>query len=261
MRAARSARLPGLFVELDAGRERPMFRQLYDSIRQAVLEGRLHAGAALPPSRGLAAELGVSRNTVTLAYDQLAAEGYLQGQPRSGVRVATHVARPARSRRPSHPRPVRGRRTPRVSGARLRDQPLSSRSDGRRRPARRGRSGRACRRSICFPCDSGPGWSTAACGSRRPWATAMPPGINPLREAIADYVGAARGTRCSAEQIIVVNGSQQGLDLAARVLLDPGDEVWMEDPGYPGARAALLAAGAADRTGPRGWRGHAGRGW
>ena len=71
-----------------------------------------------------------------------------------------------------------------------------------------------------------------------------PAGYAPLRAAIADYVSAARGARCVADQVIVVNGSQQGVDLAARVLLDPGDEAWMEDPGYPGARAALLAAGA-----------------
>jgi GntR family transcriptional regulator / MocR family aminotransferase len=72
-----------------------------------------------------------------------------------------------------------------------------------------------------------------------------PAGYPPLRSAIAEYVSAARGARCTAEQVIVVSGSQQGVDLAARVLLDPGDEVWMEDPGYPGARAALLAAGAS----------------
>jgi GntR family transcriptional regulator / MocR family aminotransferase len=71
-----------------------------------------------------------------------------------------------------------------------------------------------------------------------------PAGYPPLRAAIAEYVSAARGARCTPDQVIVVSGSQQGLDLAARVLLDPGDEVWMEEPGYPGARSALLAAGA-----------------
>ena len=65
-----------------------------------------------------------------------------------------------------------------------------------------------------------------------------------MREAIASYLATARGVRCTAEQVILVNGSQQGLDLAARVLLNPGEQVWMEDPGYPGARGALLGAGA-----------------
>jgi GntR family transcriptional regulator/MocR family aminotransferase len=69
-------------------------------------------------------------------------------------------------------------------------------------------------------------------------------GFAPLREAIAQYVRAGRGARCTADQVIVVSGSQQGVDLAARVLLDPDDTVWMEDPGYAGARTALLASGA-----------------
>ena len=72
----------------------------------------------------------------------------------------------------------------------------------------------------------------------------QPAGYLPLREAIASYLATARGVRCTAEQVIIVAGSQQGLDLAARVLLDPGEQVWMEDPGYPGARGALLGAGA-----------------
>jgi len=71
-----------------------------------------------------------------------------------------------------------------------------------------------------------------------------PAGYAPLRDAIAEYVRVARGARCLAGQVIVTGGSQQGVDLAARVLLDPGDAVWMEDPGYTGARTALLAAGA-----------------
>ena len=65
----------------------------------------------------------------------------------------------------------------------------------------------------------------------------------PLREAIAQYVAAARAVKCDAEQIVIVSGAQQALDLAARLLLDPGEEAWMEEPGYNGARAALLAAG------------------
>src|SRR5262249_55262579 len=69
-------------------------------------------------------------------------------------------------------------------------------------------------------------------------------GYRPLREAIAAYVRAARAVRCEASQVVVVSGSQQGLDIVARLLLDPGDHVWMEDPGYLGARGAFLGAGA-----------------
>jgi GntR family transcriptional regulator/MocR family aminotransferase len=71
-----------------------------------------------------------------------------------------------------------------------------------------------------------------------------PAGLRALREAIADHVQAARGTRFSADQVLIVAGAQQGLELISRVLLDPGDRVWMEEPGYPGARSALLGAGA-----------------
>jgi GntR family transcriptional regulator/MocR family aminotransferase len=69
-------------------------------------------------------------------------------------------------------------------------------------------------------------------------------GYRPLREAVADYLRAARGVRCTADQVMITAGSQQGLDLAARVLIDPGDKVWLEDPGYHGARGAFTAAGA-----------------
>ncbi|NOT08791.1 MAG: PLP-dependent aminotransferase family protein [Gemmatimonadales bacterium] len=72
-----------------------------------------------------------------------------------------------------------------------------------------------------------------------------PFGFQPLRQAVADYLNAARGVRCTAEQVLIVNGSQQGLDLAARVVLDPGDQAWLESPGYPGASKAFIAAGAA----------------
>ena len=69
-------------------------------------------------------------------------------------------------------------------------------------------------------------------------------GFRPLREAITEYLGAARGVRCTADQVMIVPGSQLGLDIAFRTLLDPGDEAWLEDPGYHGARGALTAAGA-----------------
>src|SRR5262249_42095495 len=81
-------------------------------------------------------------------------------------------------------------------------------------------------------------------GSDLPLAYNDPAGFRPLRQAIAEHVAAARGAHCTAEQVIVVSGSQQALDLAARVLLDPGDAVWLEEPGYLGARAALIGAAA-----------------
>ena len=242
VRPRQPAQAPGLFVELDPALELPLFRQVYRGIRDAVLGGRLAAGASLPPSRGLAAELGVSRNTVTLAYDQLVAEGYLQGRPRSGMQVATTL--PSRTA----PKPVRsaagsGAGPPRVStrGQTIAAVPIPG-------LAWSGTPPRPFRPGVpaldLFPLRL---WSRLVHRRLRrppPLGYGDPAGYAPLRAAIADYVSAARGARCVADQVIVVNGSQQGVDLAARVLLDPGDEAWMEDPGYPGARAALLAAGA-----------------
>jgi GntR family transcriptional regulator/MocR family aminotransferase len=231
-----------LFVELDPARDLPLFRQLYGGIRDAVLGGRLPAGAHLPPSRGLAAELGVSRNTVTLAYDQLVAEGYLRGRPRSGMQVASTLP-PRAGPKPMGSAGARAQEPPRISarGLAIASAPMPGLAWAGKPPA-------PFRPGVpaldLFPLRL---WSRLVHRRLRrppPLGYGDPAGYAPLRAAIAEYVSAARGARCVADQVIVVNGSQQGVDLAARVLLDAGDEVWMEDPGYPGARAALLAAGA-----------------
>ncbi len=234
MPRARPTPPAALFLPLDGTSTVPLYRQLYSGVRESILAGRLALGAGLPSSRALAEELGVSRNTVTLAFDQLVAEGYVEGAPRSGTRVAAVPervtgARPTRGPGPS----ARGRA---IADARL---PALSRGESPSVPFRVG-----------VPAlDQFPSrlWSRLA--SRR-WRRQPlldygdPGGYSALREAIADYVRLARGVRCVTEQVIITNGSQQGVDLAARVLLDPGDAVWMEDPGYTGARTALQASGA-----------------
>jgi GntR family transcriptional regulator/MocR family aminotransferase len=211
----------------------PLYRQLYQGIRKGILDGRIGSGAGLPSSRALAEELGVSRNTVLLALDQLVAEGYVEGTARSGTRVAA-VPAPQRPRdRPLGPGPsARGRM---IAGVPM---PASARGT----PAVPFRAG--------IPAlDRFPGALWARLTSRR-WRRQPelgygdPAGYGPLREAIAEYVRLSRGARCTSDQVIVTSGSQQGVDLAGRVLLDPGDQVWMEDPGYPAARIALAAAGA-----------------
>jgi GntR family transcriptional regulator/MocR family aminotransferase len=239
-----------LATALDARRPLPLARQLYDELRAAVRDGRVAAGARLPSTRDLAAALGLSRNTVLAAYEQLAAEGYVVGR----VGAGTHVAPPAPE-------------TVLAGGSR---DPGARRSAPRARPARparlsaRGRMlaatpvsvtppagpARAFRPGVpaydAFPFDD---WRrrVAAFWARPREALlgyAEPAGWRPLREAIAAHARAARAVRCDAEQVLVVSGSQQGLDLAARLLLDDGDPAWIEDPGYVGARAALQAAGA-----------------
>jgi GntR family transcriptional regulator / MocR family aminotransferase len=233
-----------LDLPLDPALHMPLHRQLYDGLRAAILAGRLAAGARLPATRVLAAELGVSRNTVLDAYAQLLAEGYVEGRAGSGTFVSRalpddllHV----RAARPEPPAAPVGRNLSR-RGAMLAATPVSiARDIGMPRAFRPGVPA-----LDSFPFEI---WARLMQRHwRHPSAELLsygdPAGYGPLRAAIAEYLIAARGVRCTPEQVIVVAGSQQGLDLAARVLLDPGDKVWLEDPGYIGARGALTSAGA-----------------
>lgn len=231
-------------IRLDTSSATPLHRQLYDALRAAILGGSLKPGTRLPATRALAETLGVSRNTVIGAFEQLYAEGYIEGRTGSGTFVSPalpddmlHVPQQAQPQRDRERRSGLSKR-----GVLLAATPVSQSSG----PA----LVQAFRPGIPaldhFPFEI---WSRLMQQRwRRPPAELLtygsPMGYQPLREAIAAYVQAARGVRCEPEQVIVVAGSQQGLDLAARVLLDPGDSVWVEDPGYLGARGALLAAGA-----------------
>jgi len=229
-----------VFSPVSLGRDSstPMHRRLAAELREAVLDGRLAPGARLPASRELARDLGLSRNTVLDAVGQLVAEGYLEGRARSGTFVRSDVPeRTARARRAVGPPAARAL--------------LSSRG---RRLAAVPSGAEDARLPFCpgvpaldeFPRAL---WArlTSAVLRREPaqrlnYGEAQ--GYRPLREAIAAYVGAARGVRADADQVLVVSGAQQGLDLVARLLLEPGDPAWIEDPGYAGARAALQGAGA-----------------
>jgi GntR family transcriptional regulator/MocR family aminotransferase len=235
------AALPDL--RLDPSLGTALHYQLYAGIRSAILAGQLEANTRLPSTRALAHELGISRNTVLEAYAQLLAEGYVEGQTGSGTYV-THtlpdmvlqfqtkpgVVQPARTRNPSR------------RGKLLAATPVSlSRDTG---PPRAFRTGIPA--FDAFPFDI---WARLMMRHwRQPPPELLsygdPAGYPPLRKAIAEYLRAARGVRCTPEQIIVVAGSQQGLDLATRVLLDVGDRAWIEDPGYIGARGAIQSAGA-----------------
>jgi GntR family transcriptional regulator/MocR family aminotransferase len=232
-----------LTLPLDPAAAEPLFRQLYDGLRQAILGGALPAGSRLPASRGLAGELGVSRNTVLNAYEQLLAEGYLEGRLGSGTYVPhtlpEELLQVCGAPPPSRPGPRR-RRGLSCRGECLATPTTVARS-GTPRPFRPGIPG-----LDAFPFET---WfRLVARHHRRPPRELLgygdAAGYGPLREAIAAHLGPARAVRCEPGQVIVTTGSQQGLDLAARLLLDPGEPVWFEDPGYPGARAALRAAGA-----------------
>ncbi|HEX2181005.1 MAG TPA: PLP-dependent aminotransferase family protein [Rubrobacteraceae bacterium] len=243
--AGRAAIEAAVTVALDRESRVPLHRQLYEGLREAVLAGRLRAGTRLPSTRVLAAELGVSRNTVMGAFLQLLAEGYLEGRVGSGTYVADSLPedlpRP-RARKGREPGPGQAGR--RLSG---RGEVLAA----TRTSTTRDRGVPRAFRPGVPALDEFPGrtWGRLAGKVWRSPPRALlgygdPAGYRPLREEISAYLGAARAVRCAWEQVIVVSGSQQALDLAARVLLDPGDAAWVEDPGYAGARGALTAAGS-----------------
>lgn len=233
-------------ITLDPVSRLPLYRQLYNALRSAILAGRLAAGARLPSTRALATELGVSRNTVVNAFEQLAAEGYLEGKVGSGTRVACNLPEEIlQVRSGAHssqagsvsPRPALSRRGALLARTQVSQAP----------PVDHARAFRVGLPALdAFPTAL---WSRLlARRSRHLPAKLMvygdPAGYRPLREAIAAYLGAARGVHCTAGQVIVVSGAQQALELAARLLLEPDDPVWVEEPGYLGAKGALRSAGA-----------------
>ena len=236
-------RSASVLIRIDPRARGGLQRQICAAVQRAILDGIVGPGTRLPSSRALADDLGVSRTTTLLAVQQLQAEGYLTARRGSGTFVAGELpddlvrrqASPVFPRRLKHP--TLSRRGATLVAA----PPGARRLDGPPRAFRIGTPG-----VELFPAAL---WSRLA--SRRLRAITptqldygAPSGLRPLREAIAQHVQTARGTRCEADQILVVAGAQQGLELITRLLLDPGDRVWMEEPGYPGARSALLGAGA-----------------
>ena len=219
----------------------PLHRQLYDQLREAILAGRLAPGVRLPSTRALASELGLSRNTVATAFEQLLSEGYVEGRVGAGTFVSSVL-----------PEILLGAAGPAAGTA------------GGGIPARPSRRGDAIAQAVPRRPDRHPAFALAAAEldavASREWGRAMvrwwrhpagelmrqrdPSGWLPLRRAIAAYLRAVRAVRCDPDQVMIVSGAQAGVDLAARLLLDPGEEAWVEEPGYAGLRAAMLAAGA-----------------
>jgi GntR family transcriptional regulator/MocR family aminotransferase len=227
-------------LAVDRASPKPLFRQLYEAYREAIVERRLRPGQRLPSTRGLASELGLSRMPVLLAFEQLLAEGYCESRAGSGTYVARALpgeaaggasGRGGRAADRPGPRPLpaaaadavrpqapwfRGSGAFRVGDAELDLFPLAAWS---RLVARHARDARLLGYGDRF-------------------------GLQRFRAVLADYLRAARTVRCEADEIVVVSGSQQALDLAARVLVGRDDPVWIEEPGYFGAQRALAGAGA-----------------
>lgn len=244
-RSSRTDKSPLLPVAINRDEDTPLHRQVFDQMRDAILSGRLTPGWRLPSSRALSEELSVSRNTILAAYDQLFAEGYTEGKIGSGTCVSRVLPEEVLATRSSI-QPVsnsvdnRNIKLSKVAEALINDRPSQRQSGG----------SNAFRPGVPeidrFP------WSLWSRISAKFWR--HPPrdllsygeaaGYTPLREAIADYLRSVRGLICDAEQVIITAGAQQAIDLTARVLIDPGDKVWIEDPGYAGIRGVLKAAGA-----------------
>ncbi|MGE5206784.1 MAG: PLP-dependent aminotransferase family protein [Chlamydiota bacterium] len=218
-----------------------MFRQAYLGLREAILSGIFRSGEKLPSTRDLAEQLGVSRTVALLAYDQLLAEGFATGRAGSGTYVSSGVGA-ARHARPGGAVKLRLSRFGSAAAAAWSQVDFPA----RRRPAlvydfAYGRSDLQT-----FPFET---WRRILlrCARQAPAAELDygPAGGNvTLRQAICTHLSRSRAVACDPSQVIVVNGSQQALDLIARVLIQSGDPVAIEEPGYQGTREVLRAAGA-----------------
>jgi GntR family transcriptional regulator/MocR family aminotransferase len=229
-------------IAIDRDNAKPLHRQVYDGYREAILRGDLAPGQKIPSSREMASEMRVSRFPVLHAYAQLQAEGYFESQVGSGTFISATLPEQMMSseqgvdsleRAPSGLRPVAKRNAlyPKFP----RNSPLRGwGAFGLHQPD-----------SNQFPFQL---WSDLANRhSRNPCSTSLqrvdPMGLQRFRVEICRYLRTARSVKCDPEQIMVVSGSQQALDIATRVLLNPGDAVLVEEPGYTLEKIVLAAAG------------------
>jgi len=218
----------------------PLYRRIYDALRRKILRGELAAGAPLPGTRTLARDLGVSRIVVLAAYEQLAAEGYIESAVGSGSRVAAQLpAVQAPSRRATSATDVK------VSAYARRARQLSPQEP----PGREHEKSTAIdfRYATTIPdARTVAMWRQAVARAARETQLDYPDpaGLPLLRRALAEHLREQRGVSAEADDIVIVSGAQQAIDLTARVLCDRGTRIGIEDPHYQGTRQAFLAAGA-----------------
>ena len=212
-------------------------RQMVASIKGAIHDGTYRAGDKLPSTRTFAAEWGASRTTVTAAYGQLIAEGYVLTRPGARAIVAPGLAKPDMPAPPSPGAP----RSLSAFAARLLALPAGPKAAAAHRIADFRYGDLSASDFPALAWRRAMNAATLRRGARLRYDD--PQGSAVLRDALSAFLWRSRGIRCTADEVVIVNGSQQGLDLCARLLLDPGDPFVMEDPGYGLARHAFLAAG------------------
>jgi GntR family transcriptional regulator / MocR family aminotransferase len=215
-------------------RSGPLHNQLTEQLRQSILSGKLPAGTVLPSSRSLAQNLGISRNGVVLAFEELIAEGYLVGKRGSSTRVSSEAFHPV-------------------------SQPVSPASDRSRRWLAKPMPPRfadpdAGEFDLEFRLGRPDPWGVSLEDWRKIWRSVLrnppandyldPQGHLPLREVLSQYLGRSRGVSCSSEQMVITSGSIQSVDLLARAVLKPGDPVAIEEPCYRTAKGVLETMGA-----------------
>ena len=238
------------FIMLDdKNSEVPLYRQIYGAIRLSILNGEFESGKRLPPTRLLAKQLGVSRTTVINAYEQLFAEGYLEGKAGAGTFAAAclpddFLQTPRVERRENKPEiPPRklklsdfGKTVSKNSRAIVQSNQATSYV-----PFRHGQPA-----IDKFPFDVWTKIADKCYYSRRGelFGYGAAAGFYPLREAVAAHLKSARGVNCTPEQVIITSGAKQAFDLIGRIFLESGSEVWIENPCHPGAKQAFQSFGA-----------------
>lgn len=240
MKRVASGILP--IIAVDRSASKALHRQIYDAYRAAIIDGRLHPRQRIPSSRSLASELGVSRFPVLNAYAQLLAEGYLESRVGAGTVVSSSLPEQLTSSAPTGVRFAKSR-----SGTR----PVVRRSFLPRSEASPpwllgwGAFGVGQVAVDQFPLHIWSSLIARQCRSMdlKSFHYGDPMGSKALRETLASYLRTARSLHCEAEQVMITSGSQQALEIAARVLLDGKSSMWMEEPSYRLAREVFALTG------------------
>lgn len=223
-------------------------QRVYLELRRAIEQGTFKPGTRLPASREQAVTLGVSRNSVLWALERLQSEGYVVARVGDGSYVADNLGALA-----SSATAAKGLRPSIAAGLSRRGQLVADTVSRWNPPVQAAQAFRIGAPEIAtFPFAV---WDRLARQASKEQRMAQaqyldPAGAPALRDAIAQWLWVSRGIRCEAAQVVVCSGSQQGIDLVGRLLLDVGDEAWVEDPGYPGIRASLVGHGVTVRPVP-----------